>query len=60
MTTREDKDPLLRALRDAPEDDESETEEERAEVEQAKAEIRRGEGRSWDEVRRELGRARIC
>lgn len=47
-------DPVLRAFLNAPEDDEPETEEERLTVEEAKAEIRRGEGRTWEDVRREL------
>lgn len=47
---------LPRELRDAPIDDEAYTEEDRAAVEEAEAEIDRGEGRSLDEARRELGR----
>ncbi len=43
-------DPLLKALANAPIDDEPETEEERAAVEEAKAEIARGEVLTWDEV----------
>ncbi len=47
-------DPLVRAFVNAPEDDEPQTEEERAAVEEGKEEIRRGQGRPWEEVRKEL------
>ncbi|MEX2599578.1 MAG: hypothetical protein WD533_07980 [Dehalococcoidia bacterium] len=48
-------DPFLRMLLDAPEDDEGElTEETLAGLEEARQERLRGEGRPWEEVRREL------
>ena len=47
-------DPVLRALMEAPEDDEEETEEERALVQEARQEYLRGETRPWEEVRKEL------
>lgn len=47
-------DPLLRALAEAPIDDEEETEKERAAVAEGRAEIARGEVYSWEEVRAEL------
>ncbi len=48
-------DPLDRALRNAPFDDEPTTPEEAAAVAEARAQYRRGEGRPWEEVREELG-----
>jgi len=48
-------DPVLRALANAPLDDEPETEEERLAVEEARESLRRGEGVSHEELRRELG-----
>ncbi len=48
------RDPLLRALAEAPIDDEEETDEERIAVQEGKDEIARGEYRSWDEVNAEL------
>jgi hypothetical protein len=48
-------DPLLRALREAPLDDEPETEEERRAVHTAREDLARGEVRTIEEVRRELG-----
>ena len=47
-------DPVLRAMLEAPEDDEEETEEERALIEEARREYLRGEARPWEEVREEL------
>ncbi len=47
--------PVLRALANAPLDDEPETEEERQAVEEARESLRRGEGISHEELRRELG-----
>jgi hypothetical protein len=49
-------DPVLRALLEAPLDDEPETEEERQAVHEAREELARGEVRTLEEVRRELGR----
>jgi hypothetical protein len=49
-------DPVLRALLEAPPDDEPETEEERQAVQEAREELARGEVRTLEEVRRELGR----
>ncbi len=48
-------DPVLRAVANAPFDDEPETEEERLAVEEARESLRRGEGISHEELRRELG-----
>lgn len=48
-------DPVLRALLEAPPDDEPETEKERLAVHEAREELARGEMRTLDEVRRELG-----
>ena len=48
-------DPLLRALMEAPEDDEPETEEERAAVQEAREQLARGEAIADDEVWRRLG-----
>lgn len=48
-------DPVLRALLEAPLDDEPETEEERQAVQEAWEELARGEVRTLEEVRRELG-----
>jgi len=47
-------DPLLTALANAPEDDEPETPEEAAAVAEAKAALARGEVRSLEEVRDDL------
>ena len=47
-------DPFVRALTDAPVDDEFEDEDERIEVEQSWLEYRKGEGRPWEEVWPEL------
>jgi hypothetical protein len=44
-------DPLLRALAEAPEDDEEETPEEAAAVEEARQEVARGEGIPWEQIR---------
>lgn len=44
-------DPLLRALAEAPEDDEEETPEEAAAVEEAGQEMARGEGTPWEQIR---------
>jgi len=48
-------DPVLRALLEAPPDDEPETEEEHQGVHEAWEELGRGEVRTLEEVRRELG-----
>jgi hypothetical protein len=48
-------DPVLRALLEAPLDDEPETEDERRAVQEAREELGRGEVRRLEEVRRELG-----
>lgn len=48
------RDPVLRALVNAPIDDESETEEERRAVEEAKQDLRAGRVISHEEVRRRL------
>jgi hypothetical protein len=47
--------PVLRALLEAPLDDEPETEEERCAVQEAREELARGKVRTLEEVRRELG-----
>jgi hypothetical protein len=49
-------DPVLRALLEAPPDDELETDEERRFVHEAREELARGEMRTLEEVRRDLGR----
>lgn len=49
-------DPVLRALLEAPPDDEPETGEERRLVQEAREDLARGEVRTLEEVRRELGR----
>ena len=48
-------DPVLRALLEAPPDDEPETEEERRAVQEAREELARGEVWTLEDVRRELG-----
>lgn len=48
-------DPLLRALENAPEDDEPETPEEEAAVKHARESVKRGEVVSDEELRRRLG-----
>ena len=48
-------DPVLRALLEAPLDDEPETDDERQAVHEAREELARGEVRTLEEVRRELG-----
>ena len=48
-------DPVLRALLEAPLDDEPETDEERQDVQEAREELARREVRTLAEVRRELG-----
>lgn len=48
------RDPLMQALFDAPEDDEPTTPEEDAGAAEARDQYRRGEGRPWKVVRREL------
>lgn len=50
-----EQDPLWRALREAPIDDELETPEERAAVEEALREFERGETIPHERIRRELG-----
>ena len=47
-------DPFLHMLADAPEDDEPLTAEEEALIEEGRQQLQRGEGRSLEEVRREL------
>jgi hypothetical protein len=48
-------DPVLRALLEAPPDDGPETEKERQAVHEAREELARGDVRTLEEVRRELG-----
>jgi hypothetical protein len=48
-------DPVLKAARDAPLDDEPETDEERAAIEEARREVAEGKLIPHDEVRRKLG-----
>jgi hypothetical protein len=48
-------DPVLRALLEAPLDDEPETDDERQAMQEAREELARGEARTLEEVRRELG-----
>jgi hypothetical protein len=48
-------DPVLRALLEAPLDDEPETDEERHAVQEAREDLGRGEVRTLEEVRGELG-----
>ncbi len=55
MKNDADDDPLLRAIAEARYDDEDETEEERAAVERARGQVVRGEVKSLEEARRELG-----
>ncbi len=47
-------DPLMQALLAAPDDDEPTTPEEDAGAAEAREQYRRGEGRPWQDVRREL------
>jgi hypothetical protein len=47
--------PVLRTLLEAPLDDEPETEDERQAAQEARDELARGEVRTLEEVRRELG-----
>lgn len=47
-------DPLVRALEEAPEDDEPTSREEDQAADDAWEEYRRGKARDWEEVRREL------
>jgi hypothetical protein len=54
---RTESDPVLRALADAPEDDEPETPEEAEAVAEAKAEIERGEFDFLDDIQDELLRS---
>jgi hypothetical protein len=49
-------DPVLRALLKAPPDNEPETEEERQTAQEAREELARGEVRTLEEMRRDLGR----
>lgn len=49
-------DPVLRALRLTPPDDEPVTDEERAAIAEARAEYERGEAIPWDRLRDELSR----
>lgn len=51
---RVEEDPLLKALMEAPEDDEPLTPEEIEAIEEGKAEIARGEGIPWEIVRARL------
>ena len=55
---RDEGDPFVRALMNAPEDDELETPEEAAEVAESKAEIERGEYDFLDDIRDDLLRSR--
>jgi hypothetical protein len=48
-------DPVLRTLLEAPLDDEPETDDERQAIQAAREELARGEVRTLEEVRRELG-----
>lgn len=48
------RDPLLKALAEAPIDDEPESEEERQAVAEGRAEIARGQVYTWEQVRAEL------
>lgn len=48
------RDPLMQALLSAPEDDEPSTLDEDAGAAEAHEQYRRGEGRQWKDVRREL------
>ncbi|MCA9845086.1 MAG: hypothetical protein KC482_18180 [Dehalococcoidia bacterium] len=50
----EESDPVLRAIRNAPIDDEEETEEERRLVEEGMEDVRAGRVRPWAEVREQL------
>lgn len=49
-------DPFLRALMEAPLDDEPESPEEAAAVREAREQYARGEARPWEDVREELAR----
>ena len=56
MSTVGDRDALLSALRNAPADDEAESDAERAASERARGDIDEGETLSQDEIRRKLRR----
>jgi hypothetical protein len=47
-------DPFLQMLADAPEDDEIRTADEKALVKEARQQLRHGQGRSLEDIRREL------
>ncbi len=54
LVENEFEDPVLRAFRDAPEDDEPLTPEEEAALERSRQEYRRGEGVPLDSIRHEF------
>jgi hypothetical protein len=54
IALRDTADPFLRFLNQAPEDDEPVTAEDEAAIREGREASRRGEVRTWEEVRREL------
>jgi hypothetical protein len=55
ITRRRERDPMIAAFEDAPEDDEPSTPDEDASADEAWAAYKRGEGIPLEEIRRELG-----
>jgi hypothetical protein len=55
IARRRDRDPMIAAFEDAPEDDEPSTAEEDASADEAWESYKRGEAVSMDEIRREFG-----
>jgi hypothetical protein len=55
LSQKDEGDPLLSALMDAPEDDEPLTPEELEAIEEGRRDIARGDTQPWDEVKKELG-----
>lgn len=55
IARRRDRDPMIAAFEDAPEDDEPFTEAEAAEADEAWESYKRGEGIPLEEIRREFG-----
>jgi hypothetical protein len=55
IARRRERDPMIAAFEDAPEDDEPFTDEEAAEADEAWEQYKRGEAIPLDEIRRELG-----
>jgi hypothetical protein len=55
LSHRDENDPTLRALLDAPEDEEPPDALEIAGIEEGRRDIARGDTQSWDEVKKEFG-----